>query len=72
MVSDLNRSSAAAGSLLLLVLIWPFLELTSALSTIMESGMTFELSIGEPLSDILISSFSAILVWGVAVIIPED
>ena len=72
MVSDLRRASAAAGSLLLLVLVWPFLELTSALATIMESGMSFELAIGEPLSDILISSFSAVLVWGVAVIIPDE
>jgi hypothetical protein len=38
----------------------------------MESGMSFELAIGEPLSDILISSFSAVLVWGVAVIIPDE
>ncbi len=29
-------------------------------------------AIGEPLSDILISSFSAVLVWGVAVIIPDE
>jgi len=72
MVSDLHRASAATGSLLLLFLVWPFLELTSALSSIMESGMSFDLAVGEPLFDILISSFSAVLVWGVAVIIPED
>ncbi len=72
MVADLRRASAAAGSLLLLVLVWPFLELTSALTTLMDTGMSFELAMGEPILDVLIAAGSAALIWAVAVIIPED
>jgi len=72
LVADLRRASAAAGSLLLLVLVWPFLELTSALTTLMDTGMSFELAMGEPIVDVLIAAGSAALIWAVAVIIPED
>ena len=43
LVSDLSRSSAVPASLLLVVLVWPFLELTDALSMIMDNGMTLSL-----------------------------
>ena len=71
LVSDLRRSGAAASSLLLIVLIWPFMELVDALSVIMEVGMSSEISIGSPLASIIIASIISAMVWAVAVIIPD-
>ena len=72
MVSDLTRSGAVAGILLQLVLIWPFLQMTSALTSIMSDGMSFELALGEPIADIAIAWLTVVLLWAMAVIIPED
>ena len=72
MVSDLTRSGAVAGVLLQLVLIWPFLQLTSALTSIMSNGMNFQLVLGEPIADIVIAWLTVVLLWVMAVIIPED
>jgi hypothetical protein len=72
MVADLSRASAVSGSLLQLVLIWPFLQMTSALTSIMTDGMSFELTLGEPIADIGIAWLSVVLIWAMAVIIPED
>tara|TARA_Y100001970_G_scaffold91761_1_gene115749 strand:+ start:558 stop:1976 length:1419 start_codon:yes stop_codon:yes gene_type:complete len=71
MVSDLRRSSAVAASLLLVVLVWPFIELMDALSVVMTSGMSFDLEIGSPLSSCIIASLTAAMVWAVAVFLPE-
>ena len=71
MVADLSRSSAAPASLLLVVLVWPFLELTDALSSIIDNGMTFGLTINDPLPTCLIASLISALVWLTAVIIPD-
>ena len=71
MVADLSRSSAAPASLLLVVLVWPFLELTEALSFIIDNGMTFGMSIDDPIPTCLIASLISALVWLTAVIIPE-
>ena len=72
MVSDLTRSGAVAGSLLQLVLIWPFLQMTSALTSIMSNGMSFKLALGEPFADIAIAWLTVLFLWAMAVIIPED
>ena len=72
MVSDLTRSGAVAGILLQIVLIWPFLQMTSALTSIMSNGMSFELALGEPFADIAIAWLTVVLLWAMAVIIPED
>ena len=72
MVSDLTRSGAVAGILLQLVLIWPFLQMTSALTSIMNNGISFELALGEPIADIAIAWLTVVLLWAMAVIIPED
>jgi len=72
MVSDLTRAGAVAGILLQLVLIWPFLQMTSALTSIMSNGMSFELALGEPIADIAIAWLTVVLLWAMAVIIPED
>ena len=71
LVADLRRASAAAASLLLLVLVWPFLQLTDALSVIMTDGMSFGLGIGDPLMSCIIASLISILVWAVAIYLPD-
>ena len=71
LVSDLRRSSAVAASLLLAVLVWPFIELMDALSVIMTSGMSLDLKIGSPLSSCILASLTAVMVWAVAVFLPE-
>ena len=71
MVSDLSRPSAAPAPLLLVVLVWPFLELTDALSTIIDQGMTFGLAINDPIPTCLIASLISALVWLAAVLIPD-
>ena len=71
LVADLRRASAAAASLLLLVLVWPFLQLTDALSLMMTDGMSFGLSIGDPLISCIIASLISAAVWAVAVFLPD-
>ncbi len=71
MVGDLSRASAAPAPLLLVVLVWPFLELTDALSTIIDEGMQFSLEIHNPIVTCLIASLISALVWLGAVLIPE-
>ena len=71
LVSDLRRSGASVVSLLLLVLIWPFLELIDALEMIILNGMTFGYSLDEPLSMIILASLVSLLVWGISVYLPD-
>ena len=72
MVGDLSRPSAAAGILLQLILIWPFLQLSSALSSVMAGEGSAELALGSTIADIGIAWLSIVLIWALAVIIPED
>jgi len=72
LVSDLSRSSAVPASLLLVVLVWPFLELTDALSMIMDNGMTLSLGLHDPITTCLIASLTSALIWLVAVLIPDS
>lgn len=71
LVSDLQRSHASSSSLLLIFLVWPFLELSEALSAIMTDGMSFSLEIGSPLVSCLFASLISSLVWLVAVFLPD-
>jgi len=71
LVADLSRSSSAPAPLLLVVLVWPFLELIDALSSIIDDGMTWGLSIHEPLMTCIVASLICALVWLAAVMIPE-
>jgi hypothetical protein len=71
LVSDLSRSSAAPAPLLLVVMVWPFLELTDALSYIIDNGMTWGLSMHEPLVTCIVASLLSALVWISAVLIPD-
>ena len=57
--------------ILLLVLIWPFLELIDALEMIILNGMTFGYSLDEPLSMIILASLVSLLVWGISVYLPD-
>ena len=71
LVSDLQRSQASSASLLLIFLVWPFLELSEALSYIMTDGMSFSLELGSPLISCLFASLISSLVWLVAVFLPD-
>tara|TARA_B100001113_G_scaffold202516_1_gene165991 strand:+ start:18480 stop:19895 length:1416 start_codon:yes stop_codon:yes gene_type:complete len=71
LVSDLQRSRASSASLLLIFLVWPFLELSEALSSIMANGMSFSLELGSPLISCLFASLISSLVWLVAVFLPD-
>jgi len=71
LVSDLSRSSVAPAPLLLVIMVWPFLELTDALSSIIDDGMTWGLSIHEPLVTCIVASLISALVWLAAVLIPD-
>ena len=72
LAADLRRASAAATSLLLLVLVWPFLQLTNALSMMMTDGMSFGLGLGDPLISCIIASIISAVLWAVAVFLPES
>ncbi len=71
LVADLSRSSAAPSPLILVVLVWPFLELTDALSSIIDEGMNWGLSIHDPIITCIIASLISALVWLAAVLIPD-
>jgi hypothetical protein len=71
LVSDLRRSSAAVASLLLVVLIWPFIQLVDALSMILDTGMTWDLSTSGPLMSLIFASIISLMVWAVAIFIPD-
>jgi len=71
LVADLHRSNAASGSLLLIVLVWPFLELSNSLSVIMSSGMSFSLEMGSPLISCIIASLSSSIIWLVVIFLPD-
>jgi len=71
LVSDLRRSNSSSGSLLLIALIWPFLELSDALSILMTSGMSYSLSMQSPIIGCIIASISSILIWIVVVYLPD-
>jgi len=71
LVSDLRRSGASVVSLLLLVLLWPFLQLIDALEMIILNGMSFGYSLDEPLSMIILASLVSLLVWGISVYLPD-
>ena len=71
LVSDLRRTGASVVSLLMLILVWPFIELVDALVMIMNDGMSFGFSFDEPLSMIFLSFTVSILVWAISVYLPD-
>jgi hypothetical protein len=71
LVSDLRRSGASVVSLLLLVLVWPFIELTDALDMIIVDGMSIGYSLDEPLSMMILACLVSMLVWAISVYLPD-
>ena len=49
----------------------PSVMMTDALSVIMTDGMSFGLGMGEPLMSCVIASLISILVWAVAIYLPD-
>ena len=71
LASDLSRPGAVSASLLLIVLVWPFLELTEALSMIIDNGMQITLQFNGPLVTCFFASLISALVWISAVLFPD-
>jgi len=71
LISDLSRSRAVPASLMLIILVWPFLELTDALGSIIEDGMSFGLGWGDPITTCILASLTSALVWLAAIMIPD-
>jgi len=72
LVSGFERSTAVAASLMMAILIWPFLLLVDATTEILYQGMYFDIGFDTPLGLIICSSLIAASVWGAAVIIPDE
>ncbi|MED5305937.1 MAG: ATP-binding cassette domain-containing protein [Candidatus Thermoplasmatota archaeon] len=72
LVSGFERSTAVAASLMMAILVWPFLMLVDATTEILYEGMNFDIGFDTPLGLIICSSLIAALVWGAAVIIPDE
>ena len=71
LVSDLRRSGASVVSLLLLVLVWPFIELVDSLEMIILNGMTWGISLDEPILMMFLACIISLSVWVVSVYLPE-
>ena len=71
LISDLRRAGASVASLLLLVLIWPFLQLTDSLEMIITNGISLGFSLDEPIFMILLAGMISILVWFVSTYLPD-
>ena len=71
LVSDLRRSGASVVSLLLLVLVWPFIELVDSLEMIILNGMTWGISLDEPILMMFLAVIISLSVWVVSVYLPE-
>ena len=71
LISDLRRAGASVASLLLLVLIWPFLQLTDSLEMIITDGISLGFSLDEPIFMILLAGMISILVWFVSTYLPD-
>jgi hypothetical protein len=71
LVSDLRRSGASVVALLLLVLVWPFIELVDSLEMIILNGMSWGFSLEEPIFMMFLAGIISLLVWMVSVYLPE-
>lgn len=72
LVADLSRSGASPAPLLLLVLVWPFLQIVDVLAYIIDNGMSFGFELGDPIPSCLIASLISAMVWLAAVTIPDS
>ena len=71
LVSDLRRSGASVVALLLLVLVWPYIELVDSLEMIILNGMSWGFSLDEPIFMMFLAGIISLLVWMVSVYLPE-
>jgi hypothetical protein len=67
----LRRSGASVVALLLLVLVWPFIELVDSLEMIILNGMSWGFSLEEPIFMMFLAVIISLLVWMVSVYLPE-
>ena len=58
-------------ALLLLVLVWPFIELVDSLEMIILKGMSWGFSLEEPIFMMFLAGIISLLVWMVSVYLPE-
>ena len=58
-------------ALLLLVLVWPFIELVDSLEMIILNGMSWGFSLEEPIFMMFLAGIISLLVWMVSVYLPE-
>ena len=72
LVADLSRSGASPAPLILLVLVWPFLQIVDVLAYIIDNGMSFGFELGDPIPSCLIASLISAMVWLAAVTIPDS
>tara|TARA_Y100001954_G_C15545314_1_gene471074 strand:+ start:393 stop:719 length:327 start_codon:yes stop_codon:yes gene_type:complete len=72
LVSGLERSGAVAVSLMMIILIWPFMMTLEATALLLEEGFQYNLGFDTPLGLIILSSLISAGVWLSAVVIPDQ
>ena len=72
LVATLRRRGAVAASLMMAIMIWPFLMLVDATSLILQDGMSAKLGFDTPLGLIITSSIISACIWASSVLIPSD
>ena len=72
LVAGLRRRGAVAASLMMAVMVWPFLMLVDATSLILQDGMSAKLGFDTPLGLIITSSIISVCIWASSVLIPSD
>ena len=72
LVASLRRRGAVAASLMMAIMVWPFLMLVDATSLILQDGMSVNLGFDTPLGLIITSSIISACIWASSVLIPSD
>ena len=72
LVSGLERSGAVAVSLMMIILIWPFMMTLEATALLLEEGFQYNLGFDTPLGLIILSSLISAGVWLSAVVLPDQ
>ena len=72
LVASLRRRGAVAASLMMAIMVWPFLMLVDATSLILQDGMSVKLGFDTPLGLIITSSIISACIWASSVLIPSD
>mgnify|MGYP001961069893 CR=1 FL=1 len=71
LVADLSRSGASPAPLLLIVLVWPFLQIIDVLAFIIDNGMSLDFGLGDPIPSCIMASLISAMIWLAAVMIPD-